>query len=109
MSDRIPTESRIFADRYLRETRQLEKVHASRLSPGAGDWGDALRGLNQRLSKIGSPIKRVAALRGIVEYLNGLAAEQNSTHQLPLRPGLEDRGVQLRDLPCRSEPAARQR
>ena len=64
MGDRIPTESRIFADRYLRETRRLEKVHAARLSPGTNNWSDALHGLSRRLSKIGSPIKRVAALRG---------------------------------------------
>ena len=47
MSDRIPTESRIFADRYLRETRRLEKVHAARLAPGTTDWGDALHGLSR--------------------------------------------------------------
>ena len=37
MGDRIPTESRIFADRYLRETRRLEKLHAGRLSPGTDE------------------------------------------------------------------------
>jgi hypothetical protein len=31
----IPTESRIFADRYCREARRLEAFHAGRLSPGA--------------------------------------------------------------------------
>jgi len=57
----IPTESRIFADRYLRETRRLEKQHAGLLTPGAEN--QALRDIAPRLSRIGSPIKRVAALR----------------------------------------------
>ena len=59
----IPIESRIFADRYLRETRWLEKQHAGLLTPGAENWTEALRDIAPRLSRIGSPIKRVAALR----------------------------------------------
>lgn len=34
----IPTESRIFANRYLREARRLETLHAGRISPGATTW-----------------------------------------------------------------------
>ena len=66
MSDRIPTESRIFADRYLRETRRLEKLHAARLVPGT-TTGPKPDRLEQRLSKIGSPIKRVRTA-GAVEF-----------------------------------------
>lgn len=87
----IPTESRIFADRYLRETRRLEKLHANQLSPGTANWSDALRGLSQRLGEIGSPIKRVAALRGIVDYLNGLGAASEQIRHIALHYGQTSR------------------
>jgi hypothetical protein len=82
----IPTESRIFADRYLRETRRLEKQHAGLLTPGAENWTEALRDIAPRLSRIGSPIKRVAALRSqVVDVLNEIAATPEAIRHLGLR------------------------
>ncbi len=70
--DRIPTESRIFADRYFREARRIETLHASRISPGATTWRDALSGLFRRMDKVGSPIKQVALIKQAIAILDSI-------------------------------------
>jgi hypothetical protein len=69
----IPTASRIFADRYFREARRLEALHAARIAPGTATWGEALNALVDRMEKVGSPIKRAAILRQAIAYLDGVA------------------------------------
>lgn len=76
MRNGIPTESRIFADRYLRETRKLERLHSARLVPGAANWPATLIGLGERLRELGSPVKRAAALSKFVDHLNTIAADE---------------------------------
>ena len=80
----------MIADRYLRETRRLEKVHADRLSPGAANWSDALQGLSQRLSKIGINQAR-RPLRRIVDYLNGLGATSEQIRHISFHYGQTSR------------------
>lgn len=72
MSARIPTESRIFADRYFREARKIEARHAALISPGATTWRDALRALFDRMGEAGSPIKQAAVLRQAADRLNAI-------------------------------------
>jgi hypothetical protein len=64
----IPTESRIFADRYIREARRLEKLHADRMSPGAGTWVEAVESLFQRMVKAG-PVKGARLVKKAIDYL----------------------------------------
>ena len=66
----IPTESRIFADRYMRELRKREALHSNRLSPGKKQWTDALLDVFDEVGNLGSPLKRAARVRAIAEYLN---------------------------------------
>jgi hypothetical protein len=54
-ASRIPTESRIFTDRYIREARRLEKLHADRLAPGAATWEQAVELLYKRMVR-GGPV-----------------------------------------------------
>ena len=64
-----PTISRIFADRYRREATRLERLHANHIAPGTKTWGDAMEGLEARMSKLGGPIKRTAAINRAAAYL----------------------------------------
>jgi len=64
-----PTMSRIFADRYRREATRLERLHANHLAPGTTTWGDAMEAMEGRMSKLGGPVKRTAAIRKASEYL----------------------------------------
>ncbi len=73
---RIPTESRIFANRYFREARRVEALHAARLSPGTHTWREALRALFERMEKAGSPIKQAAVLRQAIAALNGIDQQE---------------------------------
>jgi hypothetical protein len=57
----IPTESRIFANRFLRDVRRLETLHAGKISPGATDWQEAIRDAYVRMGRAGKPDKQVAA------------------------------------------------
>jgi hypothetical protein len=72
----IPTESRIFADRYFREARRFEALHASRLSPGTTTWRDALQVLFERMDKVGSPIKQAAILKAAITVLQNIDPEE---------------------------------
>jgi hypothetical protein len=65
----IPTESRIFADRYLREVRRREALHAARISPGTNAWRDALPALYARMAQSGSPTRQAAILRKATTHL----------------------------------------
>ena len=65
----LPTESRIFADRYGRNTRRLETLHAGRLSPGATTWDQAVRALHDRMDRATSPsTKRAAVLNKAIAF-----------------------------------------
>ena len=79
MSNRIPTESRIFADRYFREARRLEAMHADAIAPGTKTWGDALEALFRRMERVGSPIKQAAILKQALAYLDNVEPE-NAMH-----------------------------
>lgn len=74
----IPTESRIFADRYLRDVRRLEALHAGYISPGTKRWRDALQALYARMGRNGSPAKQAAVLRKAAAYLNGVNLEDRA-------------------------------
>jgi hypothetical protein len=82
MSSPLPTESRIFADRYRRELKRREAALAHYLSPGQTQWTEAVLDLFERIGKIGSPAKRAAELRKIAEYLNGNVASDDAAHFL---------------------------
>ena len=71
----IPTESRIFADRYCREARRLEAFHAGRLSPGAKTWREAMTALFARLGKIRSPVKQATVVNKAAAYLASVKSE----------------------------------
>jgi hypothetical protein len=69
----IPTESRIFADRYLRELRRLEALHAGRISPGTKRWQAALQALYDRTIGLRrSPKKQAAAVGSLAGYLKSV-------------------------------------
>src|SRR3954452_12766308 len=68
----IPTESRIFANRYSRELKQKERLHAHALSPGAKTWDEAVNALYDRMAAAGSPAKRAAILGKAITYLNAV-------------------------------------
>lgn len=65
----IPTESRIFADRYLRETRHFEALHAANISPGTNTWVGAVKALFARMQQKG-PSKRAVIIRQAADYLD---------------------------------------
>jgi hypothetical protein len=66
----LPTESRIFADRYRRDLKRREAVLAERIAPGTKTWSDALAALFERIDRAGSPIKRASLIQRLTEYLN---------------------------------------
>jgi hypothetical protein len=72
----VPTESRIFADRYFRDMRRLEAMHAGRLSPGVARWAAATAALYDRVKKAGSPVKQAAVLNKAIAYLNSVKPEE---------------------------------
>ena len=74
----IPTESRIFADRYFRDARRLEALHAGRISPGTKTWRDALPALFERMRKSGSPARQTDILRKATAYLNSVKPEDTA-------------------------------
>jgi hypothetical protein len=67
----IPTASRIFADRYCREARRLEALHAGLLAPGTKTWGAALAALF-RCGSAGGPVRQAALLRQAIARLNAI-------------------------------------
>lgn len=71
----LPTESRIFADRYMRDLRQREKTFAHRISPGTVNWGDAMFSFYERAGHAGSPVKRARMIRDLTNYLNESVGE----------------------------------
>jgi hypothetical protein len=71
----IPTESRIFANRFLRDIRRLEALHAGKISPGATDWRDAMEAVYIRMGRAGKPDKQVAIIGKVADYLHDVAAE----------------------------------
>jgi hypothetical protein len=84
----IPTESRIFADRYCREARRLEALHAGRISPGTRTRREAMTALLARMGKI-SPVKQEAMVDKAIAYLAGVKPE-DCTHMTiasPAPPG----------------------
>jgi len=74
----IPTESRIFGDRYYRDIRRLEKLHAGRISPGTHTWETAINALYKRLAHGQSPIKRAIELTRVIDYLDGITPEERA-------------------------------
>jgi len=66
----IPTASRIFADRYMRELRKREAAHSNRLAPGTKNWTDAMLSVFDQVGNVGNPIKRAKRIREIANYLN---------------------------------------
>src|SRR6478735_1506792 len=74
------TEARIFAERYVRETRRVEKINAGRLTPGADNWRDALTGLRDRLKAAPGPTKRAAVLRAAADNLIESQRSPERTH-----------------------------
>ena len=79
----IPTESRIFADRYCREARRLEAFHAGRLSPGAKTWREAMTALFARLGKTRSPVKQATVVNKAAAYLASTARRGRRRYTLP--------------------------
>jgi hypothetical protein len=74
----IPTESRIFADRFFRELRRLEALHAGRIAPGTKTWQDALLALHDRMGRAGSPSRQAAVLGGAITYLDGIEYDERT-------------------------------
>jgi hypothetical protein len=75
---RIPTESRIFADRYLRELRRLETLHANRNSPGTSTWGAAFGSLFERMDERHSPRALAATVETLTTYLKSVPKEERN-------------------------------
>ena len=71
----IPTESRIFADRYCREVRRLEALHAGHISPGAKTWREAVQALYDCMGTVASPIKQAAMVGKATAYLTNVRPE----------------------------------
>jgi hypothetical protein len=65
----IPTASRIFADRYCREARRLEALHAAMITPGATTWGEALAAL---FRCGGGPIQHAATIKAAIGRLKAI-------------------------------------
>lgn len=74
----IPTESRIFADRYFRDMRRLEALHAGRISPGTKTWRDALSALFEHMRNSTSPTGQATILRKATAYLYGIRPEDRA-------------------------------
>ena len=77
----IPTESRIFASRYAREMRRLERLHAGKLAPGTSTWGKAVVALGDRVEAEASSVKRAVIIAKATAYLQGLTIEE-ATHTM---------------------------
>ena len=71
----IPTASRIFGDRYFRDVRRLEKLHAGCIASGTATWTNAFKALLARMRLANSPVKQAAILGKAIAYLNGVAPE----------------------------------
>ena len=78
----LPTASRIFAEQYFRELRRREAMHANAITPGSKEWTDAVLEFFERIYKLGNPIKRVAAVRKMVKYLNENVEPDRCAHFL---------------------------
>jgi hypothetical protein len=79
----IPTMSRIFADRYLREARRLEALHAGHISPGTKTWREAMKALLARMGTV-SPVKQAALVNKATAYLTGVK-DDDCTHRIIAR------------------------
>lgn len=66
----LPTESRIFADRYMRDLRQREASFSNRISRNTTNWADAMYSFYQRVGHAGSPLKRARMIRDLTNDLN---------------------------------------
>jgi len=71
----LPTESRIFADRYRRDLKRREAAFADRIAPGTKTWTGAVQAFFDRIDKAGSPIKRASLVHQLTEYLNENVAD----------------------------------
>ena len=77
-----PTESRIFATRYEREARRLERLHAGNISPGTTKWVDAMQAVYDRMVRAGSPIKQSAILSKVISYVSNIKKEEKISFRL---------------------------
>jgi len=111
----LPTESRIFADRYRRELKRREADFSNRIAPGTTNWSDAVYAFFERIDKAGSPIKRASLIHKLTSHLNdhvdegahfildcggrnrsaGLMFATLSAGEHPLA-GIEEEGVNIR-------------
>lgn len=71
----LPTESRIFANRYRRELKQREAKMANLVSSGTTHWLDAMQTFVERVDRAGSPIKRAALVKSLSRELNSTTKE----------------------------------
>jgi hypothetical protein len=77
-----PTESRIFATRYEREARRLERLHAEKISPGTIKWVDAMQAVYDRMIRAGSPIKQAVILSRVIDYVSNIKKEEKISFRL---------------------------
>jgi len=66
----LPTESRIFADRYMRDLRLREATLSSKMNQGSDKWADAFYAFYHRVGYAGSPVKRARMVRDMTNFLN---------------------------------------
>jgi hypothetical protein len=64
----LPTESRIFADRFCRGCG-AEAIHANHILPGAKTWREAVPSIFDQFERQGSPVKRAVIIRKLTDYL----------------------------------------
>jgi uncharacterized protein YbjQ (UPF0145 family) len=91
----IPTESRIFADRYMRELRKREALHSNHLSPGTKNWTDAMLNVFDQIGNMGNPIKRAKRIREIGDYLNSAIDTDDGFAHFVLDAGGSNRSAGL--------------
>jgi hypothetical protein len=72
---KIPTESRIFANKLTRDLRALERTYAERLAPGKTTWTAAGRALCEKMRRADGPVKRVKQIRAAYEVLRAVSQD----------------------------------
>lgn len=71
----LPTESRIFADRYMRDLRRAEAKMSNLIAPGTSNWNDAMLAFFERVADEGSPLKRAKTVLKMTHFLNDSVVE----------------------------------
>ena len=101
----LPTESRIFADRYMRDLRQREATLSSKITSGTDKWADAFYEFYQRVGHAGSPVKRARMIGNMTTFLNESVSD-GAHFLLDCAGGKRSAGLMLATMSAGQNPFA---